>query len=292
MPIYAIGDVQGCYDELEALLRLIQFDAQKDQLWFAGDLVCRGPKSLETLRFVRQLCLQRKAITVLGNHELHLLAVNYLPQLPKTQEKKEEFQDILNAPDRKELCDWLRERPFFHEDKASGYVLTHAGIFPKWTVAQVRSYANELEQKLQKAEPAEFFSQIYGDYPEQWSDQLSGWDRYRFIANALTRMRFCTQNGELEFEFKGEVGAQPEGLLPWFKMPHAFGAETKVLFGHWAALQGVTGCPDIFALDGGCVWGGELMAMRLDDQRLFKVACTYKDKEINPSGRQEKDLGL
>lgn len=281
MSIYAIGDVQGCYDELGALLQLIQFDIKKDRLWFAGDLVCRGPKSLETLRFVRDLNLSQKAITVLGNHEMHLLALHYLPHLTPVQGKQAEFLDILNAPDCDVLCDWVRRQPFFHADTSSGYVLTHAGIFPKWTVTETKAYANELEKQLQDGDPAEFFSHIYGDFPNEWSDALSHWDRYRFIANALTRMRFCTKDGRLDFDFKGEADSQPEGLLPWFKMPRAIESHIKVLFGHWAALKGETGCPDIFALDGGCVWGGQLIAMRLEDQQVFKVSCGFKEDKTS-----------
>lgn len=273
MSIYAIGDIQGCYDELMALLKLIEFNDQEDQLWFTGDLISRGPKSLETLRFVRDLNLRQKAWMVLGNHEIHLLATHYLPNLSKIQEKHSEFLEILNAPDCDLLCEWVRMQPFFLENKDLGYVLTHAGIFPKWTIENTKIYANELEKKLQEGDLIDFFSNIYGDFPDQWSDQLSGWDRYRFIINALTRMRFCTQEGRLDFDFKGRVGSQAKELLPWFKIPQVFENSVKVLFGHWAALKGITDCANIFALDGGCVWGGELIAMRLQDQKMYKVPC-------------------
>ncbi len=275
MSVYAIGDVQGCYDELEALLRLIQFDEQKDVLWFAGDLVARGPKSLETLRFVRMLNLKGKAITVLGNHEIHLLARYYLPELAQKHPEKSDLLTVLNAPDAPLLCEWLREQPFFHWDEALGYVMTHAGIFPGWTLLKAQSYAQELEKQLQTGDPKLFFQKIYGDFPDQWNEQLTRWERLRFIANVFTRMRFCTQTGRLDFEFNQKMGSQPETLIPWFKLPHCFERQIKLLFGHWAALEGETGCPDVFALDGGCVWGKALIAMRLEDQQVFKAACSH-----------------
>jgi bis(5'-nucleosyl)-tetraphosphatase (symmetrical) len=262
---YAIGDVQGCYDELQDLLRHISFDADNDTLWFAGDLVNRGPNSLEVLRFVKGL---PSAVVVLGNHDLHLLSIaNGHPF------KDHALHDVLVAPDRDELMQWLREQPLLHYDKKLGYALVHAGIPPQWSLKQAIRHAAEVEQVLQSERYAEFLEHLYGNKPSRWSNSLKGWSRLRFITNALTRLRFCDPSGKLDFSAKGRIGMQPTGFLPWFKVPGRATEEVNILFGHWAALEGKTDTPRVFALDTGCVWGNTLTAMRLEDAQLFSVRC-------------------
>lgn len=265
MPTYAIGDVQGCYDELRDLLQCIAFDPQKDALWFTGDLVNRGHQSLQVLRFIRSLpCAQ----VVLGNHDIHLLSLANGHRF-----KNHTVQDVLAAPDCQELVDWLRQQPLLHYDAQLGYVMTHAGVFPHWSLAQAQAYAREVEQVLQRADYADHLESLYGNQPNQWHADLAGYDRWRFIVNAFTRMRFCTLEGELDFLHLGKIGSQPGHLLPWFTLPHRAIGDTPIVFGHWAALEGkVQGeSAQVFALDTGCAWGASLTAMRLEDRQLFSV---------------------
>ncbi len=267
MATYAIGDIQGCYDELSALLTAVDF-GPKDQLWIAGDLVNRGPKSLETLRFLKNLGSQVRC--ALGNHDLHLLAIHYGAVAPK---RHDTIQDILNAPDREELMNWLRQQQLLVCDATLGYVMTHAGIPPCWSVQKAQKRAKEVEQVLRSEQAAEYFQNMYGNLPDLWSSKLAGWDRLRTITNYLTRMRFVTEESRLEFAAKGTLESQPMGFYPWFRLPRKDSEESalKILFGHWAALEGVTGIKGIFALDTGCVWGNHLTALRLEDQQRFSV---------------------
>jgi bis(5'-nucleosyl)-tetraphosphatase (symmetrical) len=265
MPTYAIGDVQGCYDELQDLLQCIAFDPQQDVLWFTGDLVNRGHQSLHVLRFVRSL---PRAQVVLGNHDIHLLSLaNGHPF------EKHTLQDVLAAPDCQELVDWLRRQPLLHEDAQLGYVMSHAGVFPHWSLAQAQRYAREVEQVLQRPDYADHLDSLYGNQPNQWHADLAGHDRLRFIVNAFTRMRFCTLEGELDFLQTGKIGSQPDHLLPWFAVPHRAIGAVPIVFGHWAALGGQIpeGIAPVFALDTGCAWGASLTAMRLEDSQLFSV---------------------
>ncbi|SEG56818.1 symmetrical bis(5'-nucleosyl)-tetraphosphatase [Marinobacterium lutimaris] len=266
MATYAIGDIQGCYDELMALLDRIGFSDQ-DQLWFAGDLVNRGPKSLEVLRFVKSLGL--RARTVLGNHDLHLLAVHYGMASGK---RKDTLVPVLEAPDREELMHWLRHQPLLIDDKALGYVITHAGIPPIWTLKQAREFAGEVEQVLQGTLAEEYFRHMYGNQPDHWRDSVKGWDRLRLITNYLTRMRFVSPKGKLDFSANGGLETQPEGYHPWYEVERSKPIKRTQLFGHWAAL-GETGRRDTIALDTGCVWGGALTALRLEDGELFSCGC-------------------
>lgn len=263
MAIYAVGDIQGCYDALQRLLERIRFDPASDQLWLAGDLVNRGPDSLSVLRFIRQLGSQ--AIAVLGNHDLHLLAIHYGQQAPKN---KDTLDDVLSASDSDELLDWLRHRPLLHY--AHHWCMTHAGLPPQWSVEQAQSLASEVEQRLRSDKAADFFAAMYGNEPNLWNDHLTGQERLRAIVNYLTRMRFMDQSGRLELRSKESAGKAPEGCAPWFSYQRK-SQPTRLLFGHWAALEGHTGVDDIIALDTGCVWGGQLSALRLDDQRWFRV---------------------
>ena len=265
MSIYAIGDIQGCYDELQRLLEDIRFDAGRDELWFVGDLVNRGPGSLEVLRLVKSL--GDSAITVLGNHDLHLLAVaEGIGELHRT----DTLDAILNAPDRDELLHWLRYQRLLHAD--GGNVLVHAGLLPQWTVAQAHALAHEVEAALRSDDYAVFLKKMYGNSPQCWDDGLEGYKRLRIIVNAFTRLRVCTPQGEMEFRFKGEVQDIPAGLLPWFDLPQRRSQDATVIFGHWSAL-GLRVEPNLIALDTGCLWGGPMTAIRLEDRRLFQVAC-------------------
>lgn len=265
MAVYAIGDVQGCYAELQRLLELIRFDRASDRLLFTGDLVNRGPQSLETLRYVRSL--GSAAVTVLGNHDLHLLAVACGVSKVK---HKDTFGDVLGSPDRDELLDWLRTRPLMYRE--GGYCLVHAGIPPCWDVEMALTRAREVEAILGGESVAEFCSQMYGDRPDAWSEGLDGWDRIRFITNAFTRMRYCDNVGRLDLKQKGQPGRQPWNLVPWFEVPDRKPPGATILFGHWSTLGYFAG-KDCYCLDTGCLWGGELMALSLDGKpRRYAVA--------------------
>jgi len=269
MSTYAIGDVQGCYDELQDLLQLIAFDSSKDYLWFAGDLVNRGPKSLEVLRLVKSF--GKKAVVVLGNHDLYLLSI------ANGHPFKDHFlYEVLAAPDCGELLEWLRHQPLLHYDAQLNYTMVHAGLPPQWSGEQAKRYAAEVAVMLRSDKYVEFLKHLYGNKPTQWSSSLHGWNRLRFITNALTRIRFCDAQGNLDLTVKGEIGSQPAGYMPWFEVPERASKNQKIIFGHWAALQGKVNEPNVFALDTGCVWGGYLTAMRLEDGQRFAVSARKK----------------
>jgi bis(5'-nucleosyl)-tetraphosphatase (symmetrical) len=257
MAIYAIGDVQGCHDELLALLDKIGFDPAQDQAWFVGDLVNRGPQSLQTLRSIR--ALGDAAVAVLGNHDLHLLAV--ASGISRTKHR-DTFGDVLTAPDRDELLVWLRRRPLIHEN--GGFYLIHAGLPPQWDMNQAQNLAREAEEALQRDQGREFLWHMYGNEPTRWDDALTGWDRLRFITNCLTRLRYCGPDGSMELRHTGRPGTQTEGLMPWFEIPGRRSLGAKIIFGHWSTL-GFHASQDTWCLDTGCLWGGELTALRLDD---------------------------
>src|SRR5438445_10706258 len=265
MATYAIGDVQGSFEELQALLGAFGFDRAKDRLWLVGDLVNRGPASLATLRFVRDL--GDRAVSVLGNHDLHLLA---LAQGAAKAREDDTLGEVIAAPDRDGLLDWLRHRPMVHV--ASNYVLVHAGLLPQWDVATAKALAREVEAELRGPRHKEFLAQLYGSLPDRWDDSLRGIDRLRVIVNALTRLPFCTPEGVMGFRTKGETTEDPAGHLPWFDVPGRRSADQTVICGHWSAL-GLRIAPKLLALDSGCVWGGKLTAIRLEDRRLYQVPC-------------------
>jgi bis(5'-nucleosyl)-tetraphosphatase (symmetrical) len=270
MSTYAIGDIQGCFDELQALLELIEFTPENDTLWLAGDLVNRGPKSLETLRFIKSL--GASAITVLGNHDLHLVACSY-----GIKKAKGSIKDILEAPDCDELLDWLCQQPLVHHCPSTKFTMVHAGIPPIWSLEQALTFSQEVEKALQETNRQAFFDHMYGDLPDTWSDDLQGSDRLRTITNYFTRMRFCDAEGKLELQTKETADNWPEGYQPWFTFEHAKMRHQRIIFGHWAALQGNTHSNQVFGLDTGCVWGGALTALRLEDQERFSLPCTaYK----------------
>jgi bis(5'-nucleosyl)-tetraphosphatase (symmetrical) len=261
MATYAIGDVQGCYDELSQVLQKFSYRKQRDRLWFVGDLVNRGPKSLEMLRFVREL--GDHAVVVLGNHDLHLVAQHEGFERPR---KDDTFHDVLAAPDRRELVDWLRTRPMMHAE--GGYAMVHAGLLPQWSIAKAVDLGREVERALAGASYGEFLKNMYGSKPDRWDDALTGWDRLRVIVNAMTRMRFCTRDGRMEFHGKGTE--PPAGYLAWYETRPQ--EEETIVCGHWSQL-GLKLAPRLAALDSGCVWGGALSALRLEDRALYQVAC-------------------
>ncbi len=265
MAVHAIGDVQGCFDELQRLLERIRFDPATDRLWFAGDLVNRGPKSLETLRFVRSL--GEAAVTVLGNHDLHLLAGAHDPGRIK---RRDTLHAILDAPDAGELIDWLRTRPFLHHDAQLGLTLIHAGLPPQWDLETARSCAREIEQIFSGPDWGAFTEVMYGNRPERWDPSLAGEDRLRFITNCFTRLRYCTADGRLGLEFKGAPGSQPPDYLPWFQVPGRKSRNLEILFGHWSTLGEVDDF-GVHSLDTGCLWGGRLTALRIDSRPLSRV---------------------
>jgi bis(5'-nucleosyl)-tetraphosphatase (symmetrical) len=278
MATYAIGDVQGSFAELQALLGAFGFDRARDRLWFVGDLVNRGPDSLATLRFVRDL--GDGAVAVLGNHDLHLLA---LAQGSVKAGEDDTLGDVIAAPDRDSLLDWLRHRPMMHV--AADYALVHAGLLPQWDVAKAKGLAGEVEGELRGSGHREFLAQLYGSRPDRWNDDLRGIDRLRVIVNAMTRLRFCTPEGVMEFETKGETAKAPAGYLAWFEVPGRKSVDHTLVCGHWSAL-GLRMAPKLLALDSGCVWGGELSAVRLEDRRLYQVPCVTDAAGVMPrSGR-------
>lgn len=268
MAIYAIGDIQGCFAALQKLLAHINFHPAHDTLWFTGDLVNRGWQSLEVLRFIKSL--GDKHITVLGNHDLHLLAVAFGVQPVKPADT---LQDILSAPDKQELIDWLCHRPLLHVDNKNKFVMSHAGLAPSWTINKAQQLAHEVESALQSSAKQELFKNLYGNEPDNWDDNLTGYPRLRCIINYFTRMRFCDASGRLNLTYKGTIAEKPAGLIPWFDVPDRVTANEKIIFGHWAALNGETTTRNVYPLDTGCVYGNALTALRLEDERRFSVAC-------------------
>jgi bis(5'-nucleosyl)-tetraphosphatase (symmetrical) len=267
MSTYAIGDVQGCFPSLEKLLNEIQYDAQKDALWFTGDIVNRGPHSLETLRFIKNLNHKQM---VLGNHDLHLLAVE---SGAHSGWNEDTLRPILEASDRHELIGWLRHQPLLFFDPTLDFVMVHAGLAPAWNLKTALILAHEVENVLRDpAAAAHFFKHMYGNEPTAWDEQLQGFDRLRCITNYLTRLRFCHQDGSMELQTKGQMNLQNH-VIPWFQVPSRQNLQLKILFGHWAALGGITNTPNVFALDTGCAWGYCLTAMRLEDEKRFSVPC-------------------
>lgn len=267
MAIYVVGDLQGCLDCLKSLLDKLAFDPQADHLWCAGDLVNRGPSSLATLRFCKDLGSNFR--TVLGNHDLSLLAIASGAKAPS---RKDTIQNILTAPDRDELLAWLRQQPLML--RTGDYSVVHAGIPPQWSVDDAQRYANELEATLaDDASAREFFTTMFGNEPACWHDNLQGQDRLRAITNYFTRMRYCDDKGRLDFDNKLAPDQAPTGFLPWFAHENRKAAGDKIIFGHWASLEGNAGYPNLFPLDTGCVWGGRLRAMSLADESYTHVNC-------------------
>jgi len=271
MSTYVIGDIQGCYKPLRKLLSQVDFKPGKDRLWCVGDLINRGPKSLDTLRFLRDM---GNAVTiVLGNHDLHFLAIYYGGS---SNRNKDTLQELLDAPDCHALSEWLRYKPLAHYDciehgeGIQHYLMIHAGVAPQWTLEKTLELAAEVELTLQGPDFRLFLEHMYGDTPKRWKEKLTGYERLRVITNYLTRMRFCNAKGTLNLQVKEGLIAAPPGYKPWFEFEQLTPG-TIILFGHWAALEGQTGNPYVYAMDTGCVWGRELTMMRLEDHQLFSV---------------------
>ncbi|MGH8495150.1 MAG: symmetrical bis(5'-nucleosyl)-tetraphosphatase [Gammaproteobacteria bacterium] len=269
MAVYAIGDVQGCHSELERLLDAVRFDPAADRLWFAGDLVNRGPGSLEALRYVRSL--GEAAVTVLGNHDLHLLA---LAETDAPQPRKyDTLKPVLEAPDAGELLGWLRERPLLHYDADLDWLLIHAGLPPQWDRKTAGACAREVETALRGEKRRKYLKGMYGDRPRRWRSSLTGNRRLRFITNCLTRLRYCDAKGRIDLEPTGAPGTQPKGLMPWFRVPGRKSEGLRIVCGHWAAM-GLRVEGGVHAIDTGCVWGGRLTALRLDGAgEMVSVPC-------------------
>jgi len=274
MAIYAVGDIQGCYDELRILLNAIRFDPDEDVIWFVGDLVNRGPKSLKTLRFIKGM--GKSAICVLGNHDLHLLALALTGSAPGSSNG---LKKLLAAPDRRELIEWLRHRPLAHYSKKLDTLMVHAGVIAQWGVKDVLTHANEVENALRGKQPEKFLAAMYGKKPARWSDDLTGNDRLRFITNCLTRIRFCNSKGELDFDEKLGPKDAPDHLKPWFQLPGRKTADTRIVFGHWSTL-GLMDKPGLLALDTGCVWGGALTAVQLDGPGVLVEVPSQQPKKF------------
>ncbi len=271
MATFAIGDLQGCYQEFRELLDLIQFDHEKDRLWLVGDVVNRGPGSLAILRFI--MGLKDAVIMVLGNHDLHLLMV---AEGCASLHRNDTLQEILEAPDRDELLHWLRWQKLLHLD--GNYVMVHAGLLPSWSIAQAALLAKMVETALRSPNFHELCSHMYGNQPDHWDDSLEGYPRLRVIINAMTRMRLCTPDGRMDFVHKGPARDMPAGYLPWFEAPNRASREATIICGHWSAL-GLQIRDNLIALDTGCLWGGSLTAIRLEDRRIFQVSCAAAGRD-------------
>jgi bis(5'-nucleosyl)-tetraphosphatase (symmetrical) len=258
MAVYAVGDIQGCYDELRRLLDALAFDPAADRLWLVGDLVNRGPHSAPVLRYVKSL--GDRAVVVLGNHDMHLLA---LSQGNLRKAGGGELDDVLHAKDREELIDWLRRRSFLHREPELGYTMIHAGLPPEWDIATAQACAREVEAAIRGDGLRDYAHAMYGNKPDRWSPDLRGMDRLRFITNCFTRLRYCAPDGKVNLKPKGPPGTQPEPLLPWFEVPGRHSAAERILCGHWSTL-GYVARNNIWALDTGCLWGGKLTALRID----------------------------
>lgn len=266
MATYIVGDIQGCYDELIALLALAEFDQQKDELWVTGDLVARGPKSLQVLRYLKQI----EAKIVLGNHDLHLLATALGVHSIK---EKDQTQAIFDAEDSQQLLNWLRLQPLLLEHPEHKFIMVHAGILPSWNIQQAKSLAKEVETILHGDNYKKLLKHMYGNHPTQWSESLTGIERSRYVINVFTRMRYCTLNGELEFKNKLAPAQSHNPLLkPWFEISPCE-HDQPILFGHWAALLGQVDKKGLFALDTGCVWGNQLTMLRWQDKKRFALSC-------------------
>ncbi len=266
MATYVIGDLQGCYDSLQRLLEKIRFDPASDRLWCPGDLVNRGGQSLETLRLLHSL--GKRFTMTIGNHDLGLLRDNW--RFPDAGSPNRELDIVLRAHDRMRLMTWLQKQPLAHYSKKHGVLMIHAGVVPQWTVKQTLACAAEVEAALQSKNPGKFFSRMNRNLVRRWRDERTGWKRRRLISNILTRLRFCDRNGKIISSVSGPPGWQPAPYKPWFRHKHRKTRDTTIVFGHWAAL-GLYMKKRVICLDSGCVWGGRLSALRLEDRALFQV---------------------
>jgi len=277
MAVWAIGDLQGCYDPTQRLLERIGFDPARDTLWFCGDLVNRGGQSLETLRLVHSL--RAHSTVVLGNHDLSLLAIGERRE-EEQRKVNPDLQRVLFAEDRNELLTWLRTQNLVHTDRKLGWMMVHAGLAPKWTTTMAERHAREIEEKLHGDQYQRLLKNMYGDRPA-WSPKLAGADRHRAIINVFTRLRYCTPRGRISFEDKGAPGTQPAGLYPWYEVPGRVERDLKIVCGHWSTLGLLIG-HGVHAIDTGAVWGGKLTALQLDSDELRIVQVPGRDVPANP----------
>lgn len=266
MATYAVGDIQGCFREFDALLEALRFDPARDRLWLVGDLINRGPDSLAVVRRVREL--GDAAVSVLGNHELHLLAIRYNASEVKPNDT---FAELMAAPDFDDICAWLRSLPLLVDDPSLGFVMTHAGVPHIWDLDKARALAREVEAVIRGQQYGEYFQAMYGNLPDCWNDDLRGPERWRVITNYFTRMRLITMSGRLDFTHKGALDSAPAGWTPWYELRAQHPLEQTILFGHWAALQGVTAWANVVGLDTGCVWGGSLTALCLESGEFTSI---------------------
>lgn len=281
MATYAIGDVQGCYPELQRLLDRLGFDPARDRLWFCGDLVNRGGQSLDTLRLIHSL--RASSVITLGNHDLSLLAVAERPR--EAQERvNPELREVLFADDAPELLAWLRQQKLLHHDKELDWVMVHAGLAPHWTLRQALRAAAEVERDLRGPNHHRLLKNLFGNHPAFWSHRLRGMERSRATINMLTRMRFCSTRGRIDFDAKGAPGTQKAGLYPWFAVPGMRQRGIRIVCGHWSALDRFAGL-GVHALDTGCVWGGKLTAMRLDSPEPEYVSVPAEPHRHKPTPR-------
>jgi bis(5'-nucleosyl)-tetraphosphatase (symmetrical) len=283
MTVYAVGDLQGCLEPLERLLGQVAFDPAQDRLWLVGDLVNRGPQSLATLRYLYAMrdCL----VCVLGNHDLHLLAAAHEPQRLK---KGDTLREVIDAPDAPQLLAWLRQQKLLHYDESRHLAMVHAGIPPQWPIAKALRHAAEVEAVLRDDTlyPA-FLEHMYGNEPNKWSKDLGGFERLRMITNYFTRMRFCTSDGKLDLKGKEGADSAPPGYAPWFSYKARKNPELKIIFGHWAALEGRCNEPGVFALDTGCVWGNAMTLMNIDTVQRFDCGCDATGHALPATALQE-----
>ncbi len=269
MATYAIGDIQGCFSHFKNLLSIINFNSHKDRLWLVGDIVNRGPESLKTLKYIKNL---GKSVTmVLGNHDIHLIK---LAGGNENQKNGDTLSETLASPDIQEIIDWLRKKPLFHYEE--DYAMVHAGILPQWDISQTVALANEVEEQLSGNEWRVFLPEVYGDYPNFWNENWTGYTRFRVIINALTRLRTCTSDGKMDFEYKGGLDQIPKQRMAWFDIPGRKTKKINVVFGHWSSI-GLHTKNNATCLDTGCVWGRSLSALRLEDQRVFQTDCLNDD---------------
>jgi bis(5'-nucleosyl)-tetraphosphatase (symmetrical) len=281
MAVYAIGDVQGCYPELQRLLEKLGFDPASDRLWFCGDLVNRGGESLATLRLIHGL--REHAVITLGNHDLSLLAI--AQRKPDAQRKvNPDLREVLFAEDGAELLDWLRMQPLLHEDRELGWAMVHAGLSPRWTMRQARRAAHEVERELHGKKYRRLLNKMFGNTPAFWSPKQSSEDRMRAAINVFTRMRYCDVRGRIDFQDKERPGTQKPGLYPWFAVPGMRIRDTRIVCGHWSALGLFSGL-GVHAIDTGCVWGGRLTALKLDEEEPRVISVEAEPHRSRAPGR-------
>ena len=280
MATYAIGDVQGCYPELQRLLEKLRFDTARDELWFCGDLVNRGGQSLETLRLIHSL--REYSVVTLGNHDLSLLAI--AQRKPDAQARvNPELREVLFAHDAPVLFEWMRSQKLLHHDEKLNWTMIHAGLAPVWTLRQAQRAAQEVERELSSPRHPRLLRNLFGNRPAVWSNRLQGMDRHRATINTLTRMRYCDVNGRIDFDGKGVPGTQKPGLYPWFEVPGMRRRDTRIVCGHWSALDRFAGC-GVHAIDPGCVWGGKLTALRLDAEEIQYITVDAEPHRVRPPG--------